>query len=115
MSIPHYLYDNPQISDAIDRAQCAVRAWRLDGTLEESEREKDHVLAGWSGVSLVEAIAVQILEAQGYDTDGLDEVSEADATNGWTLPVRAEIDSTSTPIYSNPIRVVAYNRAEVEK
>ncbi|REK40910.1 MAG: hypothetical protein DWQ20_00855 [Actinobacteria bacterium] len=87
--IPHYVLDEPPIKDAIDRAVRAFDEWIPYGDAGDQKRLKDQVGMGWSGWSLLEAIALQILEAQGYDTESLEWIDERDIAHGWTLPRKA--------------------------
>lgn len=72
MSIHHTLYCEPppELERALGLAEQAIACWTVNTGDEEL---RDKLLDGWSGIGLREHVACAILEAQGYDTDALED------------------------------------------
>lgn len=66
-------YDHPEVESAMDAAGVVIRGWTVNTGDEDL---KERLTAGWSGVSLVEGIAMAILDARGFDTECLCEPGE---------------------------------------
>jgi hypothetical protein len=66
-------YDHPEVSAAFEAARVAIQNWTVN---TGDEALKEQLTAGWSGVDLIEQIAVAILDARGFDTECLDEPGE---------------------------------------
>ena len=87
-------WGHPRVASAVDRAANIINTFLKSGTYAGHEQMAREVLSGWAYASLLDAIALELLNAEGFDIDGLVEfVEDIDWINkGQLADAYAEFD-----------------------